>query len=81
MEKDNSKKKIFFVKVYIKTERKWQNLVVLNSKNKIFTKIKIPISINNTDTNKIVVSNKVCFGKKRFKYFIGCKEPLCIFPP
>ena len=26
------------------------------------------------DTNKIVVSNKVCFGKKRFKDFIGYKE-------
>ena len=26
------------------------------------------------DINKIVVSNKVCFGKKRFKGFIGYKE-------
>ena len=35
---------------------------------------------------KIVVSNKVSFGKKGLKYFIGCKDdkktkPLCIFIP
>ena len=44
------------------------------------------ISIKNIDINKIVVSNKVSFGKKRFKYFIGYKDakkikPLCMFPP
>ena len=32
------------------------------------------ISINNTDINKIVVSNKVSFSKKDFKYFIGYKD-------
>ena len=42
------------------------------------------ISIKNIDINKIVVSNKVSFGKKAFKYFIGYKyakkiRPLCIF--
>ena len=35
-----------------------------------FYQHKSPISINNTDINKIVVS-KVSFGKKGFKYFIG----------
>ena len=39
----------------------------------------------NIDINKIVVSNKVSFGKKGFKYFIGYKDakirPLCIFLP
>ena len=30
-----------------------------------------PISIKTIDINKIVVSNKVSFGKKGFKYFIG----------
>ena len=40
----------------------------------------------NIDFNKIVVSNKVSFGKKGFKYFIGLKNakkirPLCILPP
>ena len=38
------------------------------------------------DINKMVVSNKVSFGKKGFKYFIGYKDarkakPLCIFLP
>ena len=37
--------------------------------------------------DRIVVSNKVLFGKKSFKYFIGYKddrekvEPLCIILP
>ena len=33
-----------------------------------------PISIKDIDINKIVVSNKVPFVKKRFKYFIGYKD-------
>ena len=33
-----------------------------------------PISINDIDINKIVVSNKVPFGKEDFKYFIGYKD-------
>ena len=43
--------------------------------------------INNIDIiNKIVVSNKVSFSKKHFKYFIGYKygkkiRPLCILLP
>ena len=43
------------------------------------------VSIKTIDINKIVVSNKVSFGKKRFKYLIGYKDaksrPLCIFLP
>ena len=39
-----------------------------------FHQHKIPISIKNIDINEIVVSNKVSFGKKGFKYFIGNKE-------
>ena len=30
--------------------------------------------IDNIDINKIVVSNKVSFGKKGFKYFTGYKN-------
>ena len=33
-----------------------------------------PILIKIVDTNKIVVSNKVSFGKKGFKYFIGYND-------
>ena len=51
-----------------------------------FHQNKIPISINDIDINKIVVSNKLSFGKQDFKYFIGFKDseknrPLCIFCP
>ena len=51
-----------------------------------FHQPKSPISINNIDINKIVVSNKVSFGKKDFKYLIGYKDakivrPLCISLP
>ena len=42
--------------------------------------------IDNIDINKVVVSNKVFFGKKDFKYFIVYKDakkfrPLCMFLP
>ena len=32
------------------------------------------ISIKNIDINKIIVSNKLSFGKKKFKLFIGFKN-------
>ena len=56
--------------------------MILKLKNTNFTNI----LIKNTDINKIVVFNKVLFGKKDFKYFIGYKDalksrPLCIFFP
>ena len=40
--------------------------------------------IKDIDINEIVISNKICFGKQDFKYFIGYKvakkiKPLCIF--
>ena len=54
-------------------------------KKQKFHQHKRPVSIKNVDINKIVVSNKVSFGKKGFKYFIGYKDgkikPLCIFLP
>ena len=51
-----------------------------------FYQNKSPISINNIDNNKIVVSNKPHFGKQGFKYCIGYKDSkkirlLCIFSP
>ena len=49
-----------------------------------FHQHKKPVSINNIDTNKVKVSDKVFFfGKKDFKQFIGYKDSkkirLCIF--
>ena len=34
-----------------------------------FHQYKRPISITNIDINKIIVSNKISFGKKSFKIF------------
>ena len=39
-----------------------------------FHQHKSPNLRNNIDINKIVVSNKVSFGKKGFKYSIGYKD-------
>ena len=39
-----------------------------------FHQHKAPISIKNIYINKIVVSNKVSFGKNVFKYFFGYKD-------
>ena len=39
-----------------------------------FHQHKSPILRNHIYINKIVVSNKVSFGKKRFKYSIGYKD-------
>ena len=44
-----------------------------------FHQHKRPISIKNRDVNKIVVSNKISFCKKRFNYFIGYKDAKCLF--
>ena len=48
-----------------------------------FHQYKNSVSIYDVDIKKILVSNKVSFGKKGFEYFIGYKHgikfrPLCI---
>ena len=49
-----------------------------------FHQYESPISINNIDINKMVVSNKFPFGKEDFNYFISYSDnkeirTLCIF--
>ena len=51
-----------------------------------FHQYKSPVSVNDIDTNKIVLYNKIPFGKQDFKYFIAYEDnkeirPLCIFFP
>ena len=51
-----------------------------------FHQYKSPILVDYIDINKIVVSNKISYGKNDFKYFIGYKDakrirPLCILLP
>ena len=63
------------MKEYIKIKKKpIIKLGDIEIKKQKFHQRKIPISIKNTDINKIVVSNKNSFGKKRFKTFIGYKD-------
>ena len=61
------------MKVYVKVRKIFLSLVILKLKNK-FYQDKSPISINNKDITKIVVSKKVSFSKKGFKYFAGYKD-------
>ena len=58
----------------------------MKTKKQKFHQLKEPISIKNIDINKMIVSNKISYGKKGFKYLIGYKNakkirPLCIFLP
>ena len=51
-----------------------------------FHQNKMPLSINDIDINKIVLSDKLPFGKQDFKYFIGYKDSekirlLSVFQP
>ena len=41
-----------------------------NEKNK-FNPNKTPIFLKDVDTVKVLVCNKICFGEKSYKYFIG----------
>ena len=63
-----------------KTSIKFGDIEIKKQK---FYRYKRPISIKDIDINKIVASNKVSFGKKGFKYFIGYKDakirPLSLF--
>ena len=71
------------MKVYIKIIIEFGDTKI--GKHKLH-RYKRPISMKNIDINKIVVSEKVFFGKKSFKYFTGYKDarkirPICIFLP
>ena len=74
------------MKIYIKIDKEIIRFGDTEIEKHKFRQYKRPISIKNVDINKTVVSNKVSFGKKGFKYFIGYKDakkvkPLCRFLP
>ena len=53
---------------------------------KKFINTRTPISIHDVNIDRIVVSNKLLFGKKSFKHFIGYKDGkkvrlLSVMPP
>ena len=62
------------MKVYISMDKTRIKFGDTEVKKQKIHQDKCPISINNVDINKIVVSNKVFFDKKGFKYFIGYKD-------
>ena len=49
-------------------------MVILQSKKQKFHEHQRPIPIKIIDINEIVVSRKISFGKKGFKYFIDYKD-------
>ena len=59
---------------YIKMEKIIIKLGDIKIKKRKIYQYKRPISINNINVDKIVVSQKVSFDKYRFKYFIGYKD-------
>ena len=61
------------MKSYLKMEMIIKFVDIEIEKQK-FYQHKESILIKNIDINKIVVSNKVSFGKKRSKYLIGYKD-------
>ena len=68
------------MKVYVKLEKAITKLGDIEIEKQKFYRHIRPISRSNIDVNKIVVSNKVSFGKKGFKYFIGYKDAKKITP-
>ena len=76
-------RKNYFLKADIKMEKIIKFGDIKTEKQKFHQPISRTYFNKNIDIKKIA-SNKVCFGKKGFKYFIGCKgvkkiRPLCIF--
>ena len=61
------------MKVYIKMKKAIIKFGGIWNDNLTFHQYRKPISIKSIDINKIVVSNKVYFGKIAFKYFVSLK--------
>ena len=62
------------MKVFIKIEKKVIKFADTEIEKHKFPHYKKPISLKSIDINKIVVSNKVSFGKKCFRLVIGYKD-------
>ena len=71
-----SKKNInFFESIYKNVKKKTTvKFGDIEIKKQKFHQHKRPTSIKNIDINKILVSSKVSFSKRGFKYFIGYKD-------
>ena len=51
--------------------KKFQPLVISKLKKIKFYRQKRPIFLGNIDTENTLISNKISFGEKNYKYFIG----------
>ena len=74
------------LKLYRKMDKKIIKFDDFEIQKYKFHQIESHISINDIGINKIVVSNKLPFGKQDFIYFIGYNDdkkirPICIFFP
>ena len=73
------------LKAYIEMKKAIIKLGDIEIEKQKFHQHKSSITIKSLDINEIVVSNKVSFNKKGFKYFIGYKDAkiklLCEFLP
>ena len=83
---DKLKKMEKVLKGYIKVEKTILKFDDTEIEKQKFHQHKKTFLVKSIDINEIVVSNKVSFGRKGFKYFIGCKDaerirPLCIYLP
>ena len=45
--------------------------MILKLKKIKFYRYKIPIYLKDVDIEEVLVSNKISFGEKKYKYFIG----------
>ena len=62
------------LKSYMKMEKTIINLSDSKMQKQKYHQHKGPVSIKNVDTDKVIVPNKVPFGKKGFKCFTGQKD-------
>ena len=62
------------MKLYLKMVKKIIQFRDIEIKKQKIHQHKSPISIIHVHFNKVLVSNKVSFGKKGFRYFLGYKD-------
>ena len=68
------KKILFLLPIVSKVNKDGLTFDDIEIEKRRFHYSKYPLDINDVDINKIMVLNKVSFGKKGFKYLIGYKD-------
>ena len=73
IKKSKRKKKQKKLKPYIRINKKFITFYDTGTEEYKFYQYKKSVPTNDVDINEIVVSNKLPFGKKDFKYFVDYK--------